>query len=325
MSESSSCRSRTFTLDMIQTLDGQHPRRETLCTSSNRWADEDILEQAADFVAKSTCASSVVKPSSPRPVQEKLNAEVEPKPAELPTLLTNRTAPALKTRICRHWQANRCEHGSKCQFAHGHAELGHPRSFESCDRAEKAQRVAGNKDAAAKKQQKAGNAFVKQVADARNNMGLAKQESAAKTAWEKFEDAADQVSKALSACHGSVVHVSLVEGAKGWTVTALVEADQLASGQEHLEAVAKNALSMITMSMAGICLLGFQAKPFSPVQAGFRSTLAVMADPARDCWDIFATGVCSSPCCKKQHPKNQDQAVLTVLFTSASDTSDKAF
>jgi len=142
-------------------------------------------------------------------------------------------------------------------------------------------------------------------------------ESIEKTAWEKFEEAIDGLQKALSSCHGLVTDVKVVEGARGWTLTAFVNPEKLMPSREHLEAGAKHALIMAMVPLEGVYMLGFQ-QPFLPTEFGFASTLAHMTDPECACWDTFATGVCPYPgCCQKQHPNRQNKANLNVMFKPA--------
>lgn len=45
----------------------------------------------------------------------------------LDTLPPYAASPSYKTRLCKHYQAGqKCQHGNKCQYAHGESELRKP-------------------------------------------------------------------------------------------------------------------------------------------------------------------------------------------------------
>jgi len=142
-------------------------------------------------------------------------------------------------------------------------------------------------------------------------------ESIEKTAWEKFEEVVDGLQQTLSSYRGLVVKVKVAEGAQGWTLTAFVDPEKLASCREHLQAGSQRALIMSMVALESVYLLGFQ-QPFVPTEFGFTSTLGLMTDPACACWDTFATGFCPFPgCCQKQHPNGQNKAKLSIMFKPA--------
>jgi len=122
---------------------------------------------------------------------------------------------------------------------------------------------------------------------------------------EKYKMVIDHVKGELMACKDLVLDVTLVNGAKGWSVTALVRTKQSQEKLDSLKERAQEAVLDAVEKIESLYLLGYNA-PFASMSTGFGCALAVMPDPDNACWERYSKGFCSSPgSCKFQHPKHQ--------------------
>jgi len=136
--------------------------------------------------------------------------------------------------------------------------------------------------------------------------------------WEKYKTVVDHVMRELMTHKDLVIDASVVEEARGWTVTAYVKTrkQQFQLCRESLMEMAQQALVDAVERSEQLIACGHWTLPPAPTRFGFGCVLTAMAEPDNACWGTHSKGFCRLPgSCKFQHPP--DHVGVQVMFNPA--------
>lgn len=147
-----------------------------------------------------------------------------------------------------------------------------------------------------------------------------------------YEKAVDcmvsDLAQKVDGCLSVPISIHQSKGRRVWTFICRILPEHI-EYQDKLIALAKEHLWCACEASDTIVLDSFCTEPFRPKVRGFTARLSPMPDQDVACWDMYATGSCTRPCCKWQHPLRHDRFIfqikdMTMAFGSEANAEAQA-